>query len=280
MIGPEQDAKTAQKGIKMSKLFVLGAKDPEMNRIYELLQRKIGHTVQYATKDGVPCHPGNAYKCDPVSGEEVIYIECRPEGMAHAQIDHHWPGDPGYGLPSKRFWEASSLGQVYRLLGIMKRPSQSDLVLAAMDHCPAHAIRGECPGVSAEDVIERKIQEISVATKVSHDDVRDRINLMAKRLESAPEIEIGGQHLKDLRQYDNGSGYTLDLLTSQVATLAGGYAVLLFARDREGDAVKWTVAGHCTPECIEAFKNTWGPANGLTGIYGVPSRGYAGGYLK
>ena len=246
-----------------------------MRRIEEIL-RENGQEVRYAERDGKRCHPGNAYQCDGIDG--VIRVECAPIGIHNADIDHHRPGDPGYGLPASNFWEASSLGQIYKFLGL-KNPSQDDVVLSAMDHNPAGAIRGECPGVSAQDVIDRKVSEISAATKASPGEVRERIRFMSERLESAPEIVIGGQSLKDLRQHDNGVGYSLDLLTSQVATLAGGYAVLLLTHDREGGAAKWTVGGHATPECIEAFKSKWAPAHGLAGIYGVPSRGYAGGYL-
>ena len=32
------------------------------------------------------------------------------------RVDHHRPGDPGYGLPPERFLEGSSIGQVFRLL--------------------------------------------------------------------------------------------------------------------------------------------------------------------
>lgn len=34
------------------------------------------------------------------------------------RVDHHRPGDPGYGLPPERFLEGSSIGQVFHLLAV------------------------------------------------------------------------------------------------------------------------------------------------------------------
>ncbi|HEX3640087.1 MAG TPA: hypothetical protein VHV10_02230 [Ktedonobacteraceae bacterium] len=260
-------------------LFLLGANDPEMRRIEEIL-RENGHEVRYAEKDGKRCHPGNAYQCDPV--ESAILVECASAGVKNAQIDHHRPGDTGYGLPANEFWEASSLGQLWRFLqleGIAVSPSQDDLILAAMDHSPAGAIRGECPGVSAQEVLERKIQEIAQGTKYDAWEVRNKVGYYLVRLMDAPPIQIGQSVISDLRSEYLGEGYSINLLSAQVAALADGYTVLLRHRDAAGKPEKWSISGHATPELIEAFKSEWAPAQGLIGIYGVPNRGYAGGYL-
>jgi len=270
----------------MSQVFLLGANDPEMRRIEEIL-RENGHEVQYAQKDGKKCHPGNAYQCDEVgfSLGNLVLVECCPPSLDPkvvdgdiVRIDHHRPGDPGYGLPASEFWQASSLGQIYQFLGL-DNPSQDDLILAAMDHAPAAAIRGECPGISAQWVLERKISEIAQGTKCEAQEVREKVSLYSSMIESAPEIEIGGQALKDLRSEYLGEGYSVELLSAQVAALAGGYAVLLRHRDAADKPEKWSISGHATPECIQEFKDVWAPAQGLVGVYGVPSRGYAGGYL-
>ncbi len=286
-------------------LFILGADDPEMREIERILiwdKRQF----QYAMKDGKRVHPGNAYEADRVEFPgDVVLIECQPISI-HVDgkvfvidhhrpgdpgynaspkdfwyvIDHHRPGDPGYGASCKDFWHASSLGQLADFLGIgMEVGSHANVVLAAMDHCPAAAIRGECPGVSAQEVVDRKVAEIAKASKYSEDEVRGRIESFQLWAVDAPTLAIGGQSLVDLRDTDTGEGYSLDYLSAQVAALAGGYAVLLLTHDRGDSRPKWTVAGHATPAVIEAFKNEWAPAQGLVGIYGVPSRGYAGGYL-
>ncbi|SRR5216684_1223921 len=265
-------------------LFILGADDPEMREIERILiwdKRQF----QYAMKDGKRVHPGNAYEADRVEFPgDVVLIECQPisihvDGKVFV-IDHHRPGDPGYNASPKDFWHASSLGQLADFLGVaMEVGSHENVVLAAMDHAPAAAIRGECPGVSAQEVVDRKVAEIAKASKYSEDEVRGRIESFQLWAVDAPTLAIGGQSLVDLRDTDTGEGYSLDYLSAQVAALAGGYAVLLLTHDRGDSRPKWTVAGHATPAVIEAFKNEWAPAQGLVGIYGVPSRGYAGGYL-
>ncbi len=265
----------------MSQVFILGASDPEMEEIVSLLRER-GEKFYFATSDGRRVHPGNAYKADPVNfdDDEIILVECEPEEIlspVKARIDHHRPGDPGYGLPASEFWQASSLGQFCKFLGI--EPSHDQAVLAAMDHAPAAAIRGECPGVSAHQVLDRKIKEIAKWTNHDAWEVRDKVGYYHSRLMNAPLIQIGQSVVSDLRSEYLGEGYSVNLLAAQVAALAGGYTVLLRHRDKEGDSEKWSIAGHATPECIQVFKDTWAPAQRLTNIYGVPSRGYAGGYL-
>lgn len=264
--------------------FVLGAQDPEMIRIEEILKEK-DLLFSYATKDGKRCHPGNAYQADrqtfEVSGQ-VVFVECDLLILGGAEIihvDHHRPGDPGYGLAPSQYRQASSIGQIYALLNLGELPHE-DLILAAMDHSPAHAIRGECPGVSAEEVLERKISEIAAATKHEPSEVREKVSRYDALISTSPEIEVGGQSLRDLRDTYLGEGYSVNLLSAQVAALAGGYAVLLRHRDVAGKPEKWSISGHARPQTIKAFKEEWGPAQGLTGIYGVPERGYAGGYLQ
>lgn len=95
-----------------SRLWVLGAPDPEMEAIERLLT-EAGEPIMYATADGRRVHPGSAYRCDPVTATH--YVECAPVGGRPADaviIDHHQPGDPGYGRPPAEFLAASSIGQV------------------------------------------------------------------------------------------------------------------------------------------------------------------------
>lgn len=263
--------------------FVLGVDDPEMRRIEEVLKEQ-GCSFTYATKDGRRVHPGNAYNADSLTFEispQVVFVECNLAILGNAQIirvDHHREGDPGYGRPFSEFWQASSIGQIYDLLRITEIP-HDDLVLAAMDHCPPVAIRGGCPGVSKEEVLHRKITEIANGTKCTPDKVWRRVIDYSSLIETAPDVNIGG-NIKDLRSEYLGEGYSLNLLTAQVAALADGYPVLLYHRDAVGKPEKWSISGHCTPQMVNTFMQEWGPASGLTNIYGVPNRGYAGGYVQ
>ena len=116
------------------RIWILGAPDPEMGAIERLL-RQCGEQIIYATDEsGRRVHPGNAYRC-PVpevpEGATVYAVECvdvLPEGWV--RIDHHRPGDPGYGLPPEEFMSASSIGQVIAELartGALRRAVQDEI---------------------------------------------------------------------------------------------------------------------------------------------------------
>lgn len=103
-----------------NRVWVLGAQDPEMELIDRLL-RQCGETIVYATdSSGQRVHPGNAYRCPTpsVPKDSIVFaVECidsLPEGWV--RIDHHRPGDPGYGRPPNEFLPASSIGQVIKEL--------------------------------------------------------------------------------------------------------------------------------------------------------------------
>ena len=108
-----------------SVVALLGASDPEMAEIERLL-RAAGVEVFHASVGGRRCHPGNAYSADgpavpPGGTGTVLRVECDAapgsplaDQLAASEvsvIDHHRPGDPGYGRPPGEFLAASSLGQ-------------------------------------------------------------------------------------------------------------------------------------------------------------------------
>lgn len=175
-----------------TRVWVLGAPDPEMEAIERLLT-EVGETVHHATADGRRVHPGSAYRADAVQGA-THWVECAPIG-GHPDgavvIDHHRPGDPGYGRPPAEFLPASSIGQVISLLariggtptswlraGDIPDPCRGALIgpdcqgswwadearipgdlimVAAADHCLAAAYRGECPGVDPDMLMRWRV---------------------------------------------------------------------------------------------------------------------------
>jgi hypothetical protein len=110
-----------------TRIWILGAPDPEMAAIESLL-RECGETIVHAVDaTGQRVHPGNAYRADcppDLQGgmgeifDTVYRVECAwdPSWESLAcpvtTIDHHRPGDPGFGRPPSEFLSASSLGQV------------------------------------------------------------------------------------------------------------------------------------------------------------------------
>lgn len=124
-----------------SRIWVLGAPDPEMAAIEGLL-RECRETVVYAADArGERVTAGASYRGESLIADsgnhpctdgttDVYLVECElltpdarfepgedichPElaGRTVRRIDHHRPGDPGYGRQPSEFLEASSIGQV------------------------------------------------------------------------------------------------------------------------------------------------------------------------
>jgi hypothetical protein len=270
----------------MKPVFVLGADDPEMRRI-EVCLRENNLGYVFAKKDGVRVHAGNAYEANNMidciqEANGVFVVECWVHGVAPSCIiDHHRPGDPGHGKPPAQYWEASSLGQLYAFLE--GEPTQSDYVLAAMDHCFNAALQGECPGVSAEEVLEVKIRTgIMDTLQVSREAVMGAIAMWKERFSTyvfpGCAIELAGKPVLLVHEH-TGVGYSLDYLTAQVAAALEGIGVILLVKDTP-DAIqnRYMLCGNVDEHMITEFlvKN---PLN-LERLFGSASRGYAGGYSK
>lgn len=107
--------------------IVFGAADPESAAGRKLAQAA-GIVVHQAMAGSKPVHPGSAYAADavdppiPDDGSRVLRWECDGPAFAGVDptritvIDHHRPGDPGYGRPPEEFLAASSIGQVLTIL--------------------------------------------------------------------------------------------------------------------------------------------------------------------
>ena len=102
--------------------WVLGASDPEMALIERIL-RDSRQVVAHAEIAGRRVRGEEMYRCDLVSGP-ALYVECAPAG-APADIDHHRPGDRGFGRPPAEFLEASSVGQVLERLAATRRLTET-----------------------------------------------------------------------------------------------------------------------------------------------------------
>lgn len=107
------------------RIWILGAPDPEMEAIERLLA-EAGERIAHAVgAGGERVRPGDAYRatahryavdCGAAGDAEIWYlVECvvpTPAGCVVTRIDHHRPGDPGYGRPPDEFMLGSSIGQV------------------------------------------------------------------------------------------------------------------------------------------------------------------------
>lgn len=262
--------------------FLLGADDPEMQMNAALLH-KHGQPFSYATTGGERSNPRNAYAADPIevpAGRRLVLIECEPRIVPadFVRIDHHRPGDPGYAKGPADYWPASSIGQLHILLGIP--PTEHARIMAAYDHCFAAAMRGECDGVVAGAVLAKKMVLLVQRTKTSWTEIRLHIEYYQRMIAESPVIEIGPQEVRDMRHTDLGAGYSFDLLITQVAAATIGASVILRHSSHDNRSEQWTITGNTLPPTVEYWMEVWAPQQGLVDIYGVPARGYAGGYME
>jgi len=297
----------------------------------ETLLRACGERIEHALVRGERVSPAEAYRArlspsaDLRDVAEVYLVECDLVGneIAHIdsviRVDHHRPGDPGYGRPPAEFLPASSLGQVIAVLarhrrlpaswqciagGIalpagaigrwpasdgrhavaMARPASAyrdeialyavpiDLVItAAADHCLAAAYAGQCPGVDPDALARWRAESRARHQGRTVEDVLADVEKARTILRAAPDMHLGnGQTVADLRD--------LEVPELPEAAAREGAAYLATVTERDGRK-KIVLGGHTTPETVKAFIESWAPSQGLTGIYGDPARGFAGGYL-
>lgn len=293
----------------MVRLWILGASDPELEAIEGILAER-GEVIAYATfvgradealmrivtggKGVSRVHPGNAYKADSwdVLGvhdddleaffekvDEYVYVECGmcdgPLDKPEIHVDHHLPGDPGFGGPPTEFWESSSIGQVYELLGI--KPGKEQLFIAAADHCPAAAYQGKCPGVQPDELADWRIRSRAAFQGCTESEVRRRVLVAMNVIDNAPTIDLGDIDIADVRE----QGQVPEL---PEACLRLGRAVLYRLEAPDGrmkigiiGAGEGTAAGI---EPIEAFLDGWAASQGLIDMYGDCVRGYCGSYER
>lgn len=266
--------------------WILGAADPEMERIEQLIS---SGRVLFAARNGKRVGPSEAYNPDGFidkngkllqvdDGGKLYFVECAATFLQARVviIDHHRPGDPGYGKGPEEYLAASSLGQVLKILGL--QPTPEDLLIAAGDHCPAAAYQGRCPGVDPDALMMHRVTQAAKFQRRSVQDVLAEVRTAIAEIEKAPRLVLGGVEVADLR----------DRVVPGLpeASLRLGVPVIYAMPGTQKDprrkigilgAGEGSVAG---PSPVKEFMRNWAPAQGLCNIYGDPVRGFAGGYLS
>ena len=256
--------------------FILGALDPEMHTIESLLADAGRHFV-HARLNGRRVVSGNAYMADTLSGEidwtqPVVWVECSVPAFRspqHLVVDHHKPGDPGFGLPAAQYWEGSSLGQVCTYLNIKQNGPLS--IIAASDHCLNHAYQGHCPGVAPEDVRRSRIAGRARFQRITESQMQDKINAAIAVVTALPIIEIAGHPFKDAMDR-----YVPELPEASAMLNA---PIIYTRREASVGLVKVGVLNG-TAAALTAWMTWAGQQPYLFRLYGDPDRGYAGAYVK
>lgn len=263
-------------------LFVLGADDPEMVAIEGLL-RRCGVPAVRACVGRKRVYPANAYQAalpPPAAdvlarGGRVFLVECvqvAPPGAI--RIDHHRPGDPGYGRPPAEFWQASSLGQTVAALAAGLVPTVEVTpemrLVAAADHCLGAAYRGACPGIDPEDLLRWHVASRARFEQRTVAAVLDDVTATRAELRRAPRVELApALFAADMR------GRPDDELL--IAAPREGTCCVSAVTARDGRTKIGCLVG--SPRQVEAFMQRWALAHHLVDVYGDPARGFAGAYV-
>lgn len=305
---------------------ILGAPDKEMAQIQQLLTM-CGVQYAYAAAGGKRCHGGNAYKSDSLlpgtcsvpevtENDDIILVECELPGWfsgdpqpAVVVIDHHKPGHYGYGKPPEEFFEASSLGQLYKLLRRMLpitrqtvgTPSTPAWLWESDDRI--HVLVGTDPHPNIELGLDNwfsvPIEAMVVAAAdhclgaayhgqcpgVDPEELRKfRIKQIAEfrgmteedvseRIELAILDILASPRLGPLSDM---RGKDTDSLPEAAAIIGRGYVTEV---TEPTGRRKIVIGGRVSPEVITKFlEGTL--INGLIDHYGDPTRGFAGAYYK
>lgn len=251
----------------MEKVFILGAPDPEMEEIERVL-REQGREVRYAALRNRRVRAEQANRADGVIGGlipqscECVFVECRVMGLNPSFIiDHHQPGDPGYAGTPAEYLESSSLGQTLSFLGLEATYEQK--LIAAADHCPTQAYRGECPGIDVKDLAAWRTGSRAQRRGIAFEEMERRIEEARVLLENSERIVFCGQELCWVDDRD-----------SEVVEASARYNIPFMYKEVQKDGTNKLGIMGAEPHVIEK----WMQQCGLPRVYGNPHRGYAGGY--
>jgi hypothetical protein len=250
----------------MTKVFILGSADPEMEEI-ERVVREQGHEVRYATAGFNRVRAETAYDAAHLSasippGSKLIFVECAVFGLPRTTVvDHHRPGDPGYNRPPHEYLSGSSLGQVLQLLEL--EPTELQRIIAAADHCPTQAYKGLCPGVEVAALAEWRTSSRALRRGISNQEMESAIKLAESTLLDAERISFCNESIAWVGDRKG-----------EICEASARYGIpFMYSEPTRDGRVKMGIMG-ASPLVIDS----WMRQCNLNQVYGDPARGYAGGY--
>ena len=250
----------------MTKVFVLGAADPEMEEIERVL-REQGHEIRFASHRQTRVRADNAYDADDLNlplpkGAELVFVECGVLGLPRDMvIDHHRAGDPGHNKPPAEYLYSSSLGQLLKLLGL--EPTAQQRIIAAADHCPTQAYRGLCPGVAPADLAAWRTESRAARRGVTVEEMELAVGEAWRMLRTAEVVDFCGESIAWMGDRKG-----------EICEASARYGIpFMYLEPVKDGRTKMGIMG-AEPHVIA----TWMQQCDLKQVYGDPARGYAGGY--
>lgn len=268
--------------------------------------------------DGILCNPTNAYQANNnILNENVIFVECfNPcfDGFLK-KIDHHNKNDYGYHLNYNEFLEASSVGQLFKLIlnndfekavkvfelkkinlknqtekytfienkwtlttrfGTVVIPERIYTV-AALDHCPNEVYKGLCVGINkSTTIIQLVIENLAHKHKLSFDEVLSKFNYYIKLFKYLDTVEDG---IIDFTDKDLGINYSIDYLIVREASMYSNTPIAVKIFNDKNCKGKIMILS-LSYEQVEYFNKTrtFNKIK-LVNTFGVPNRGYFGGMI-
>lgn len=261
--------------------FILGAQDPEMRSIEEILAK---NKIEYAfagfdqqrsnaaraneSNCVLKKTPGRDYLTEDIFRQDQPFavVECRIPGSTPSLIvDHHEPGDPGFTMPPERYMEGSSLGQVLALFS--EKPTDTHRLICAADHCLTQAYQGQCPDVDPSELLFMRAAWKSKILNIGLGEVMDAIMNDVKIIRASIDDSDGIAKIMDPTLID-------DYMAEASAYV--GVPILYQSMSSSGDLKVMLKGG--SPEQISAFMKEQEELGSR--VYGNPYRGYAGAYIK
>lgn len=171
--------------------------------------------------------------------------------------------------------------------------------VAAADHCLAAAYQGKCDMVRPELMLAYRAEQKAKFLGKSPEDILEDMNKAIKVLEEASQdmpcnMGCDGPYRPTVHSCACGVGcYTfwfgnqqvVDLTRASVPELPEaacytGKVYITAVEEKHTGRKKVVLGGEATEATVKHFMEFFAPSFGLTDIYGVPKRGFAGGYLK
>lgn len=272
--------------MKTMYVFVLGAPDMEMSAIEDMLlkykvpylyafykgQRVNASTAYISNYIGAPNGGPNDYHHARGTKTVYVFVECAfvvkgKKWLGH-RIDHHQDGDFGYAMGPDKYWEGSSIGQAVDFLikrcGIDVEVTPKMRYIAASDHCPNAAYRGECAGICKEMLKLMRLEEHSKYNNVGVFDSAIALNNSAKALRRCPVKMVGETPV-----------HVTDVKFAMARDAAMYHGIVVEGVEINNNKEIHYLMGSTTPQIVTQWLKEMRAMPNYDSSYGSPARGYA-----